>query len=105
MLQVSFAQNRQLFKGLDIMVFPEGMVSLMKQTWDFKGMRVVIALNWANVYSVLPVQEKWQDYRHVSSIDRNVLFLVFIIFRSYQHISPNRIQVDISRQLFLAYSS
>lgn len=50
------------FTAQDILVFPEGMASLMKQTDHFPCTRIAIALNWAYVYGNLPKTENWKDY-------------------------------------------
>lgn len=46
----------------DVLVFPEGMVSLMQSTRNFPCKRVGIALNWAYIHRNLPQGETWPDY-------------------------------------------
>ena len=46
----------------DILIFPEGMPSLMKQTQHLKSKRIAIALNWAYIYKTLPSGENYKDY-------------------------------------------
>lgn len=46
----------------DVLVFPEGMSTLMRETRRFPCTRIAIALNWAYIYSNLPKGENWCDY-------------------------------------------
>jgi len=46
----------------DVLVFPEGMVGLMKETRRFPCTRLAVVLNWAYVYINLPKGENWKDY-------------------------------------------
>ena len=55
-------EDQPCFQDKDILVIPEGMSNLMKQTRHFSCTRVVIALNWAYIYTGLPKQEDWTDY-------------------------------------------
>lgn len=59
---VLWLEDRLSFQDDDILVFPEGMVSFMKQTRNFNCTRIAIALNWAYVYPSLPKGEDWKDY-------------------------------------------
>jgi glycosyltransferase involved in cell wall biosynthesis len=59
---VIWVEDQPTFLREDILVFPEGLVPLMKQTSHFNGSRVVIALNWGYVYKSLPLGENWKDY-------------------------------------------
>jgi glycosyltransferase involved in cell wall biosynthesis len=51
----------------DILVIPEGHTDVIKATANAGCERVVIALNWANIYARLPIGKDWRDYgiRHV----------------------------------------
>lgn len=59
---VVWLEHKPPFEREDILVFPEGMASLMKQTQHFPCPRVAIALNWSYVYLNLPKGENWKDY-------------------------------------------
>jgi hypothetical protein len=51
----------------DILVIPEGHTDVIKSTANAGCQRIVIALNWANIYARLPIGKDWRDYgiRHV----------------------------------------
>ena len=51
----------------DVLVIPEGHVEVLAATADAPCCRVVIALNWANIYRRLPIGTDWRHYgiRHV----------------------------------------
>lgn len=59
---VVWMEDRPELGADDILVFPEGIPSYMKQTRHFTNTRVVIALSWAYVYLHLPKGENWKDY-------------------------------------------
>jgi glycosyltransferase involved in cell wall biosynthesis len=59
---VLWIEDQPGFEKDDILVFPEGMSALMKETRHFPCIRIAIALNWAYVYSNLPKGENWCDY-------------------------------------------
>ena len=50
------------FTSKDILVFPEGMVDLIKSTKQFKCIQVIIPLNPFYIYRSLPAGEDWNDY-------------------------------------------
>ncbi len=51
----------------DILVIPEGHTDVIIATADAACERVIIALNWANIFRRLPIGQNWRDYgiRHV----------------------------------------
>ena len=59
---VIWLEDRPRFEGDDILVFPEVMPDLIRQTQSFAGTRVVIALSWLPSYAQLRPGERWQDY-------------------------------------------
>lgn len=50
------------FRPDDVWVFPEVMLDFIRQTQNFPGQRIVIALSWAPAYHRLRPGERWQDY-------------------------------------------
>ncbi len=54
--------ERPQFTPQDILVIPEVMAQVMKQTARFSGERVVIALSWSPTYWNLPPGETWAAY-------------------------------------------
>jgi len=62
----------------DVLVFPEGMANLMKQTRDFPCKRVVIALNWAYIHRNLPKGETWRDYGIRQAMTPSPVIKVFL---------------------------
>ena len=59
---VTCIEAQPIIKREDILVFPEGMAGLMKQTQNLPCKRIALVLNWAYVYLNLPVGENWKDY-------------------------------------------
>lgn len=59
---VLWLEDNLSFGEKDILVFPEGMPSIMKQTQHLNCRRVAIALNWAYIYGDLPTGENWKDF-------------------------------------------
>lgn len=59
---VIWIEDQPSFEKDDVLVFPEGMSTLMKETSHFPCIRIAIALNWAYIYSNLPRGENWRDY-------------------------------------------
>lgn len=59
---VMWLEDRLFFEEEDVLVFPEGMPSLMKQTKHLKCKRVAIVLSWAYIYGSLPQGDNWRDY-------------------------------------------
>lgn len=55
-------ENRTPLHTTDILVFPEGLIDLVKQSGQFGATRVLIPLNWAYIYESLPSSEDWRDY-------------------------------------------
>lgn len=55
-------EDKPVFRPDDVWVFPEVMLDLIRQTKNFAGPRVVIALSWAPSYHRLRPGERWQDY-------------------------------------------
>lgn len=51
----------------DVLVIPEGHTDVLVRTTDAEYERVVIALNWANIYARLPLGRDWRHFgiRHV----------------------------------------
>jgi hypothetical protein len=51
----------------DVLVIPEGHTDVIIATVEVPCVRVVIALNWANIFRRLPIGKNWRDYgiRHV----------------------------------------
>jgi hypothetical protein len=51
----------------DILVIPEGHTDVIMATANVACERIVIALNWANIFRRLPIGEDWRNYgvRHV----------------------------------------
>jgi hypothetical protein len=51
----------------DVLVIPEGHTDVLVRTTGAEYGRVVIALNWANIYARLPAGRDWRDFgiRHV----------------------------------------
>ncbi|MBW2304410.1 MAG: glycosyltransferase family 4 protein [Deltaproteobacteria bacterium] len=62
----------------DVLVFPEGMAALMKQTKDLPCLRIAIALNWAYIYINLPMGEDWKDYGITRAITPSPLIKDFL---------------------------
>jgi len=58
---VLWLEDKPMFTPEDVLVFPEVMVDLVRQTRNFRGQRVVIALSWAPAYNRLQPGERWQD--------------------------------------------
>ncbi len=58
---VIWLEDQPKFGPADICVFPEVMVDYVRQTQNFRGKRVVIALSWAPAYNRLRPGERWQD--------------------------------------------
>ncbi|MCB0047804.1 MAG: hypothetical protein KDD92_20445 [Caldilineaceae bacterium] len=54
-------EDRPRFGPEDTLVFPEVMADFVRQTGQFGGRRVVIALSWALSYSRLRPGERWAD--------------------------------------------
>mgnify|MGYP001296540711 CR=1 FL=1 len=59
---VLWLEDNLSFAADDILVFPEGMPSLMKETQQLNCSRIAIALNWSYIYNSLPKGENWKDY-------------------------------------------
>jgi hypothetical protein len=55
-------EERPRFGDRDILVFPEVMADMMRQTRGFAGRRVVIALSWLPAYARLQAGERWADH-------------------------------------------
>jgi hypothetical protein len=55
------------FEPGDVLVIPEGHTDVIKATAGAPCQRVVIALNWANIYRRLPIGQDWRHFgiRHV----------------------------------------
>lgn len=55
------------FETGDVLVIPEGHTDVMMSTRDAACERVVIALNWSNIYAHLPIGQDWRHMgiRHV----------------------------------------
>lgn len=58
---VVWLADRPQFAPDDVLVFPEVMLNYARQTQQFAGTRVVIALSWLPSYSRLQPGERWQD--------------------------------------------
>ena len=58
---VIWLEDRPQFGADDILVFPEVMPDLIRQTRGFAGQRVVISLSWLPSYTKLQAGERWQD--------------------------------------------
>ena len=58
---VIWLEDRPQFGADDILVFPEVMPDLIRQTNGFAGQRVVISLSWLPSYARLQPGERWQD--------------------------------------------
>ena len=59
---VIWLEDRPRFGADDILVFPEVMADLIRQTKDYAGQRVVIAMSWQPAYARLQPGERWQDF-------------------------------------------
>ncbi len=59
---VIWLEDQPTINKEDVLVFPEGMAGLMKETARFPCHRVAVVLNWAYVYGNLPKGENWADY-------------------------------------------
>jgi hypothetical protein len=55
-------EDRPRFTTSDILVFPEIMLDMMRQTQGFGGQRAVIALSWLPTYAKLRPGERWSDH-------------------------------------------
>ena len=59
---VIWLEDRPQFGPDDILVFPEVMADMIRQTKGFAGQRAVISLSWQPSYARLQPGERWQDY-------------------------------------------
>ena len=59
---VIWLEDRPRFGENDILVFPEVMGDMIRQTKGYAGQRIVIALSWLPSYSRLQPAERWQDH-------------------------------------------
>ena len=59
---ILWLEDKPEFRPDDIWVFPEVMLDFIRQTQNFPGQRIVIALSWAPAYHRLRPGERWQDY-------------------------------------------
>lgn len=75
---VLWLEDEPGFSNDDILVFPEGMTSLMRQTRHFNGNRVALALNWAYIYRTLPIGENWKDYGITKAITPSPAIKIFL---------------------------
>lgn len=75
---VLWLEDNLSFGDDDILVFPEGMPSLMKQTRHLKSTRIAIVLNWFYVYNSLPNGENWKDYGISRAISPSPLIRDFL---------------------------
>lgn len=76
---VVYWDRRFTFSSDDVLVIPEGHTDVMTAMSGAVCERVVIALNWANIYRDLPVGTDWCDHgiRHViagSQYERDFIF-------------------------------
>lgn len=46
----------------DVLVLPEGLSTVMKQVKPLQFRKVVIALNFAHIFTYMPAGENWRDY-------------------------------------------
>ena len=75
---VVWIQDGLDIKPDDVLVYPEGMVQLMKQTRDIPCKRVAIALNWAYIHRNLPGEETWKDYGIVQTMTPSPVIKAFL---------------------------
>lgn len=75
---VLWLEDNLNFKDEEVLVFPESMPSLMKQTKDFNCKRLVIALNWAYIFNSLPGEDNWNDYGVSMAITPSLVIKDFI---------------------------
>lgn len=63
---VYWNEKLKLARG-DVLVIPEGHTDILVRTAGAEYERVLIALNWANIYARLPLGRDWRDFgiRHV----------------------------------------
>ena len=58
---VLWLEDRPSFGPQDVLVFPEVMADFVRQTREFQGTRVIMALSWSLAYSRLQPGERWAD--------------------------------------------
>ena len=75
---VLWLEDNLSFAADDILVFPEGMPFLMKQTQSLNCNRVAIVLNWSYVFNSLPKGENWKDYNINRAITPSPLIRDFL---------------------------
>lgn len=63
---VAYSDSTREFEPEDVLVIPEGHPDVMVSTALLPCRRVVIALNWANIYAALPIGLDW---RHIGLED------------------------------------
>lgn len=59
---VEYWTENFVFDPSDILVIPEGHVDVMRDSMSAPCERVVIALNWANIYLKQQIGADWRDY-------------------------------------------
>lgn len=59
---VIWLEDRPQFSPDDILVFPEVMAEMVRQTKEFTGARAVIALSWLPSFARMKPGERWQDH-------------------------------------------
>jgi hypothetical protein len=64
---IAYWTEKLKFGRGDVLVIPEGHTDVIIRTTDAEYERVVIALNWANIYTRLPLGRDWRHFgiRHV----------------------------------------
>lgn len=70
--------ERPQFTPQDILVIPEVMGQVMKQTARFSGERIVIALSWSPTYWSLPPGETWATYGISRVITKSTLIQSYL---------------------------
>lgn len=96
----------------DILVIPEGHGSVMRQTINAKCRRVVISLNWANIFAALPEGDNWNTYQIKDVIaggiyERDFIFATMGIPASiiHQGIDTNLFKPSTEKKLAITYMS
>jgi glycosyltransferase involved in cell wall biosynthesis len=96
----------------DILVIPERHSSVMRQTIGAKCKRVIISLNWANIFAALPEGDNWNSYQIKDVIaggiyERDFIFATMGISSSiiHQGIDTNLFKPSTDKKIVITYMS